>query len=101
MRRDEVRGEDDLDARLRRAARATDAIAPTAGLVDAVMTERIATARRAPRREDVVEGVARSGPWAVVLAGVAAAAVALLSVQAEQQVAGELVATIDAAEVSP
>lgn len=89
-------------AALDRAARATEGLAPVPALSDAVMA-RVTAARGArgsrPQGDALARDVARTGPWAVAVAAVAAAAAVLLSFQAEQQLAGDLASTLEDAEL--
>lgn len=81
-------------------ARATEGLSPTPALTDAVMAR--VTRTRAPRSSQgaaIARDVERTGPWAVALAAVAAAAAVLVSLQAEQQLAGDLASSLEDAEL--
>lgn len=98
-------GAGDVDALLARAAGATADMAPDAALTDAVMarvgTEAAAPASPRSGAEDapIADGVARTGPWALAFAAVAAAACALLSVQTEREVDRAIVSSVEMIEV--
>ena len=91
---------DPLGDKLAAIARATESAEPGAGLVEAIMSEVEAERAVVSPRRGWRDGVVRSGPVAVTLAAIAAAACLVLSMQAQASYDEEVMASVDVLEVS-
>jgi hypothetical protein len=86
------------DEVLIRAAAATSGLEPDPAIVESVLDA--VDGRHAVARSGLADGVARSGPWALGVAAMVAAACALLSLQAERDVDAAIVAVAPAVELA-